>query len=254
MATGRDVDGREGAEGGGSPDRAEVRERIVGAASALLAAEGSSALTTRAVASAAGVQPPTIYRLFGDKDGLLEALAHHALTTYVDRKRVRPVGVDPVEDLRRGWDLHVGFGLANPELYPLIHGAPRSGASPSAAAVEGRHMLEELVGRIAAAGRLRVDETLAADLLQAAGSGTIMTLLAAPGADRDDGLSVAAREAVIAAIVTDAPVADEPGPVAVAVAMRAVLGGIDALSDAERRLMAEWLDRIVAGARDDRRD
>ena len=31
------------------------------------------AVSTRAVAAAAGVQPPTIYRQFGDKEGLLDA-------------------------------------------------------------------------------------------------------------------------------------------------------------------------------------
>jgi AcrR family transcriptional regulator len=36
---------------------------------------GRRAVTTRAVAAGAGVQAPTIYRLFGDKDGLLDALA-----------------------------------------------------------------------------------------------------------------------------------------------------------------------------------
>jgi AcrR family transcriptional regulator len=32
---------------------------------------------------AAGVQPPAIYRFFGDKDGLLEAVAEHGYATFI---------------------------------------------------------------------------------------------------------------------------------------------------------------------------
>ena len=50
-------------------------ERIAPAAADLLQSGGIDAVSTRAVAAAAGVQPPTIYRQFGDKDGLLDAVA-----------------------------------------------------------------------------------------------------------------------------------------------------------------------------------
>ena len=43
------------------------------AAAELLRTGGVDAVSTRAVAAAAGVQPPTIYRQFGDKEGLLDA-------------------------------------------------------------------------------------------------------------------------------------------------------------------------------------
>ena len=94
--------------------RDETRERIVATAAELLARDGREAVTTRAVAAAAGVQAPTIYRLFGDKTGLLDAVAEHGFQTYLAGKGARPESADPVEDLRAGWDLHVGFGLANP--------------------------------------------------------------------------------------------------------------------------------------------
>jgi hypothetical protein len=41
----------------------------------------------------------------------------------------------------------------------------------------------------------------------------------------------------------------DPAPVATAVALRAVLPGLDALTGAERALLGEWLDRIAAGPR-----
>ena len=61
-----------------------VRARIVAAAAELIASGGREAATTRAVAAAAGVQAPTIYRLFGDKRGLLNAAAEHGHARLVD--------------------------------------------------------------------------------------------------------------------------------------------------------------------------
>jgi hypothetical protein len=57
-----------------------------------------------------------------------------------------------------------------------------------------------------------------------------------------------AREAVIAAITTDAPAPPAPGPVGAAVALRAVLPQATALTRHERALLREWLDRITTPA------
>jgi AcrR family transcriptional regulator len=65
------------------PERDEVRARILAAAAALIADGGRDALTTRAVSAAAGVQAPTIYRLFGDKSGLLDAVAELGFAAYL---------------------------------------------------------------------------------------------------------------------------------------------------------------------------
>src|SRR5690349_9846397 len=97
----------------------DARESIVGAAALILREQGAGAVTTRAVAQAAGVQAPTIYRLFGDKDGLIDAVAEHVMATYVAAK-TDPGTDDPVADLRAGWRTHVEFGLANAGLYTLL--------------------------------------------------------------------------------------------------------------------------------------
>ncbi len=227
--------------------RDRTRERIVFAAAGLLAEGGRDAVSTRAVSAAAGVQAPTIYRLFGSKRGLLDAVAAHGLRTYLNSKTKQKPSADPVEDLRAGWDLHVGFGLANPALYSLIYGEPRPGASPPAAAAAA-DVLALNVRRIAQAGRLRVSEDHAAHLVHAAGCGTTLTLIAMPADRRDAALSHTAREAVIAAITTDTPGPAEPGPVAAAVALRAVLPQTAALTVYERGLLSEWLDRITSSA------
>lgn len=218
--------------------------RILTAAAGLLAQGGREAVSTRAVSAAAGVQAPTIYRLFGDKSGLLDALTTHAYTTYLRRKTEREPSDDPVADLRAGWDLHLSFGLANPALYGLMYGDPHPGSSSPAAAA-AFEVLAVHIGRIARAGRLRVSEERAVQLVHAAGSGTTMTLIALPEESRDLRLSDLAREAVIAAITTDTLPAASTGPAGAAIALRAALSETTALTTGEQSLLREWLDRIA---------
>ena len=96
------------------------------AAAELLATGGRNAVTTRAVSAAAGVQPPTIYRHFGDMQGLLDLVARETLAIHVGEQATRALTNDPVEDLRRGWDLHIAFGLAHPDAFALLYSAPSS--------------------------------------------------------------------------------------------------------------------------------
>ena len=222
------------------------RARIVEAAAHLLATGGRYAVTTRGVAAVAGVQAPTIYRLFGDKDGLLDAVTEYGFLTYLAQKAVRSTADDPVDDLRAGWDLHVGFGLDNPALYALMYGDPRPD-SPSPAAVEAGRMLRGHIRRVAEAGRLRVAEEQAAHLFHAAARGTVLTLLGLVEEQRDPALSHLARGAALAAITVGTPALQTPGPVGAAVALRAVLDRVGALTAGERAFMREWLDRVAAG-------
>ena len=87
-----------------------MRERILAAALNLLSSGGRDAVTTRAVAEAAGVQPPVIYRHFEDKEGMLDALAEHGFARYLAQKCVRPRQLEPLDSLRVGWDEHIAFG------------------------------------------------------------------------------------------------------------------------------------------------
>lgn len=229
-------------------ERAATRERIVAAAAGLLAQRGRDAVSTRAVSAAAGVQAPTIYRLVGDKKVLLHAVAAYGFTAFLQEQVELPSDDDPVQSLRIGWDQHVGFGLAHPYLYSLMYGEPRSGVHPPAA-VAADKILAGHIHRVAEAGRLRVAEDLAAQMVYAAGCGTTLTLLAAPPGKRDPAISEMARECVITAITTERPVSAGPGPVGAAVALRAALAEVSALSPAERTLLGEWLDRIAGSSR-----
>jgi AcrR family transcriptional regulator len=220
------------------------RHRIVAAALRLLEHGGPDVVSTRAVSTAAGVQAPTIYRLFGDKQGLLDAVAAEGFASYLATKTATEPTDDPVQDLRDGWDLHVGLGLAHPALYALMYGGARP--SPSPAATAAVDVLAAHISRIAESGRLRVPEERAVGLVRAVGEGTTLTLIATPEEQRDPQLATTAREAVIAAIATDAPALPDPGPVPAAAALRAALPDVDALSQAEIGVLREWLDRITS--------
>ena len=69
--------------------RARTRATIVECAARLLREQGAAAVTTRAVAQAAGMQAPTIYRFFEDKEALLDAVAEHVFATYLTGKAWR---------------------------------------------------------------------------------------------------------------------------------------------------------------------
>lgn len=221
-----------------------TRQRIVAAAARLLAEQGRDGVSTRAVSAAAGVQAPTLYRLFGDKQGLLDAVVAHGFQTYLQAKTEPGRTGDPLQDFRNGWDLHIGFGLANPALYSLMYGEPRPGA-PSPAAVAAWEILGQRIRAIAEAGRLGMSEERAAHLVHAAGCGTTFALIAMPEDRRDPALSGMAREMAIAAITTGAPAPSERGPIAAAVALRAALPALAALSGPEQGLLREWLDRVI---------
>jgi AcrR family transcriptional regulator len=221
--------------------RDETRTALVEVAGRLLADGGPAAVTTRAVAAAAGVQAPTIYRLFGDKDGLLEAVAEHVFATYVAGKAARVDDGDPIADLRAGWDVHVEFGVANPAVFALL-ADPRRTRSPAAEA--GLRILQARVHRVAAAGRLRMAEAQAVALIQAAGTGVVLTLIATPAGQRHPGLADAMYDAVMRSVLTEAPGLAEGDTVSAAVALRASLPRLAVLSTSEQALLGEWLDRI----------
>jgi len=222
----------------------DARARILQAASDLVTAGGVAALTTRSVAAAASVQAPTLYRLFGDKRGLLDAVAEHGLAAFVREKEQEPRDPDPVRDLRAAWERYIAFGLDNPAVFAIMSEVGRT-APPSPATLAGLAVLRERVALIARAGRLRVPEERAVALIHAAGVGTVTTLLATPSDRRDPELGRLALDAVLGVLVGEDV---EPRPAAsasLAIGLRAYLDEATALSPGERLLMRELLDRIA---------
>lgn len=228
--------------------KSRTRRQILEAAAGILEREGAQAVSTRSVAAAAGIRAASLYQLFGDKDGLLAALAVHAFDLYLAEKRTLERTGDPVADLRRGWDVHVDFGLRHPAFYVLMFGTDRPGQRPHAAE-EAHDLLLTFLDRTAAAGRLRVPPPLAAQLFLAAATGVTLSLIAVPAHERDPDASARMREMLVAAL-TEAP--DAPGgaagPAAPGLASRAL--ALDAALDAAlaEATGGSGADEVDAGA------
>ncbi|MFI6345547.1 TetR/AcrR family transcriptional regulator [Streptomyces sp. NPDC050560] len=227
------------------PSRERTRQRVIEAAIDLLTRGGRDAVTTRAVADAAGLQPPAIYRLFGDKDGLLDAVAEHGFTTFLATKHIDPDPADPLQDLRDGWDVAAEFGLANPALFTLMYTEPTRTAS--AAFATGMEILRGRVRRLAAGGWLRVGEELTAQIIHATVRGAVLTWFSLPEDRRDPALMTALREAMVTAVTHERPAVRDAGPAGAARALRASLTDRTPLTGAERHLLGEWLNRLAEG-------
>jgi len=224
-----------------------VRARLIDVAAHLLATEGPDAVTTRSVAVAAGVQAPAIYRLFGDKDGLLDAVAEHGFASYVAQKPPADAANDPVDGLHAGWDLHIGFGLAHPALFRLMHTAKKT-PTGQAAFDAGAAVLRDRVRRVARAGRLRVPEPRAVSLIAAVGTGVVLTLIDQPADSRDEALADLAWGAVCRTILAGTPDVIAAEPATAAVTLRAALPSLPHFTAHESALLGDWLDRIAGAA------
>ncbi|MEU3369193.1 helix-turn-helix domain-containing protein [Streptomyces sp. NPDC006660] len=230
------------------PKRA-VRYRVLRVAAELLEERGSEAVSTRAVATAAGITAPALYRMFGDKDGLLDELAAHGFEMYLTEKHeVLGGSEDPVADLYRGWDLHVDFGLRHPAFYLLMYGTARPGRRPPAAD-EAHALLVSRLDRAAADGRLRVPVEEATHVVHAATTGAALALIGEDPARRNLSASTRLRDIVIGSITTDAPVAAGADLATRALALDAALAGEDgaatALRATEKALLRDWLHRLA---------
>jgi AcrR family transcriptional regulator len=229
-------------------------DKLLNAAAELLRKGGAEALSTRAVAAAAGMQPPALYRQFGDKDGLIEAVTLHVLQRYLSRKRsILDQSEDPVADLRRLWDLHVAFGFTHPDCFVLIYGQVRRAKSLSAATDTTISLLRDAIARVADHGKLRMSVERATALFHSCGVGFVLTQLSLPKAHRDPELSDIARESAMSSIVVSIGAARRRFPADLsgrASGLREALQGnaYEPLTLAEGQLMVEWLNRIANNA------
>lgn len=229
-------------------DDVDVRAALIDAAEAQLIASPDNDVTTRSVCEAAGVTQPVLYRVFGDKRGLLDALADRGLERYAAVKDAQPVTTDAVADLRLGWDSHMQFARANPALYQLMF-APRPW-SQSGARERVFQLLVSTLVRCAAAGALTLEPDVAAQLMLSANVGVALNQIAQPALFHDATLSHRMRDAVLGyVLVPTASVEPTPdsSPVAAA-AMRLrwqlTVSGSEVLLPAEQALLDLWLRRF----------
>lgn len=224
----------------------DLRAALLAAAEAQLVASLDGDIATRAVCEAAGVTQPVLYRIFGDKRGLLDALADAGLERYAARKAELEVTDDPAEDLRRGWDDHLSFAEEHAALYQLMF-APRPWAS-SRARDGVIALLRRTLSRCAAAGVLRVEIDVAQAMLLAANVGLALNRMADPVSYAAAGVSDALRDAVMGSVLNDDGSQQGQGD-AGAAARRQIRAQLrldppSALLPEETALMTLWLNRL----------
>ncbi|MFJ8937157.1 TetR/AcrR family transcriptional regulator [Streptomyces sp. NPDC102365] len=234
-----------------------TKARILEVAAALVAQSPDGDVSTRAVCEAAGVGAPALYRHFGDKEGLLSAVVDHGWEKYLAAKRNRAPGTDPVEDLRDGWDSHVAFARANPNLFRLMHSPAMR--TPPAAALEAHRILTSDLQRAAAQGKVTIAPELAAQMIMSANVGVALMTVSRPATFTDESVSRRVRDAVHATVFTpdvtaatarEAAEPAEPHVPSTAAHLNALLrqSPPPALTRAEGALLTEWLDRLSNGS------
>jgi AcrR family transcriptional regulator len=224
------------------------------AAEELLNASPDRDIATRAVCEAVGVGAPVLYRLFGDKNGLLSALVDYGFDRYLATKRGAAPSADPVVDLRNGWDTHVEFAKAHPAVYRLMF-SPSFTTVPSAAQ-EAMRLLREVLDRCAAAGALRVGTDEAAQMIMSANIGVALNLVTQPENYPAPELSRQVRDAVHAAVLVPGgggaaqADGDEGSLVVAALQLAAILRNRPTeLGDPETALLLHWLDTLAGAQR-----
>ena len=100
----------------------KLREDILEAAERMLVeSNDQSLLSIRAIASAVGVTPPSIYLHFADRNELLFAVCERQSREIERAMEAACAGVaDPWERLRRRGRAYLAWGLQNPEHYRIL--------------------------------------------------------------------------------------------------------------------------------------
>ena len=136
---------------------AEVERSIVDAAEQLLVSAGPDALTVRAIASAAGVAPMSVYNHLGGKNGVLDQLLIRGFDGL--SASLADVGPDdPYEDLAEAGRRYRQFAREHPSHYALMFERSLPDYEPSLLAMGHARatfkQLEVLVQRAMAAGSI----------------------------------------------------------------------------------------------------
>lgn len=218
---------------------------ILDRAAELLALSTNGDVSTRAVCEAAGVTQPVLYRIFGDKDGLLAAVVDHVWEQYLSMKRAATPHQDPLTDLYAGWDSHVDFALEHPHAYRLLFGTNLTTTPGSGA--EALRLLRVNLERLAAQGRLRLTPEEATGIVMAANSGVALALILRPEENPDRALSTRLRDTLYASLLVENSTAADSGPFIAATTLKSALPEAEAegtLSPGESALLNEWLTRL----------
>ncbi|MFF1412132.1 TetR/AcrR family transcriptional regulator [Streptomyces sp. NPDC058289] len=161
-----------------------LRAALLDLAAQLLAAEGPAALTMRRIATAAGCSTTVLYRHFGAKDGIAEALYQEGFDRLRRSLEAVPPSADPpthLADLGRAYRENA---LTERNLYQVMFAGLIPGFTPTpearAVAAASLEVLREAVRACVATGVFRpdVDVDEVTDIIWAAAHGSITLELA----------------------------------------------------------------------------
>jgi AcrR family transcriptional regulator len=227
----------------------DMRTEMLKAAEALLLESSEYDISTRAVCEAVGVGAPVLYRLFGDKNGLLAAVVDRVFERYVVSKRSQRASDDPVIDLYSAWDLHIAFALKNQIVYRIAY-APSLNEVPDGVEQARQLLLARLV-RCAEGGSLTTSPEAAAQIMTTACTGVAISLISQPAIFRYPALSQQVRDAVLAQLVVQTVPADGRRDTSSTVALQMaalIRANPTPLTRPEAALMLQWLDSITSAA------
>lgn len=125
----------------------EVADGIAAAALEIVRAEGADGLTTRRAAAAAGTNIAALGQLFGNRDGLVNAVALRGFALLVE---TLPRAEGAPRDVLAAWaDAYRRFAADEPALVDLMFARPLSGPIPPEHPVhECRRVLVEAFGAL----------------------------------------------------------------------------------------------------------
>ena len=140
-----------------------LRERGLATALAVLAEDGVTGLTTRAVARRAGASVPAVYEVFGDKAGLIREIFIEGFRMLGADLSALPANQDPLDALRQLAQRFRRFVVRNPVLAQVMFSRPFADFDPTAdeakAAVTVRRIFVRHVRTAVDAGVLTGDPT-----------------------------------------------------------------------------------------------
>jgi AcrR family transcriptional regulator len=120
--------------------RQRRREELLDAADRVIQQRGTS-VSMDEIASEAGITKPVLYRHFGDKEGLYEALTRRYVDDLTNALRLAVATDDPRSRLAAAIDAYLAYVEREPERYRfLLHAGEQPRTAPIVAEFRRRHI------------------------------------------------------------------------------------------------------------------
>ena len=168
------------------------RAEILAAAERIFVEHGYEGATIRKIADEVGVSSTALYMHFSDKSEILEEICCTAFEQLMARNRdIVDSGMTTEARVRRLLEAYMAFGFENPNAYRLVYCTrPSEAQGPQGVAQQlGRDLFrafQDVVGELQTAGRLRVDATVAAQVLWAGAHGLVSLIITKPYFEWED--------------------------------------------------------------------